>query len=67
MIDPLPAFREADHGQLFLRNSAISFDPVHPSIAGHHLLEQVIFRALNQIGLPKPPPSCGKMAPTGGE
>ncbi len=63
MIDPLTAFREADHGQLYLRNSAITFDPVHPSVAGHRLLEQVIFRALKQIGLPKPPASCGETAP----
>ncbi len=66
MVDPMPAFRQADHGQLFLRNSAITFDPVHPSIAGHHLLEQVIFRALNQIGLPQPPASCSKTAPAAG-
>ncbi len=60
LIDPLPDFRLADRGQLFLRNRAITFDQVHPSVEGHHLLADVIFRSLGKAALPSPPTSCEK-------
>jgi hypothetical protein len=59
LIDPLPDFRLADRGQLFLRNRAITFDPVHPSVDGHHLLADVIFRSLGKAAV-LPPVSCDK-------
>ena len=46
VLDLLPALRAGDNGQLFLRNRSISFDPVHPSPAGHRLAGDAIDRFL---------------------
>lgn len=50
VLDLLPAMQKADHGQLFLRNRSITFDPVHPSPAGHQLAGDEITRFLNETG-----------------
>jgi lysophospholipase L1-like esterase len=42
VLDLLPAFRQTDHNQLFLRNRSLSFDPVHPSSLGHRLAGEKI-------------------------
>lgn len=49
MIDLLPAFRDSARNDLFLRNVAISFDPVHPSVAGDQIAANEIFKGIAGI------------------
>jgi lysophospholipase L1-like esterase len=46
VIDLLPAFQAAP-GTMYLRNRSISFDPVHPSVLGHHMAAQQMFQFLS--------------------
>jgi len=55
VLDLLPAMQRADHGQLFLRNRSITFDPVHPSPIGHELAGEEITRFLSAtVAVPAP-------------
>jgi lysophospholipase L1-like esterase len=45
-VDLLPAFRKQQADKLYLRNKAISHDPVHPSPFGHRVAGQAIYREL---------------------
>lgn len=49
MIDLLPAFRDSARNGLFLRNVSISFDPVHPSVAGDQIAADAIFKGIAGI------------------
>lgn len=49
MIDLLPAFRDSARNDLFLRNVSISFDPVHPSVAGDQIAANEIFKGIDGI------------------
>lgn len=49
MIDLLPAFRDSARNDLFLRNVSISFDPVHPSVAGDQIAAGAIFKGIAGI------------------
>jgi lysophospholipase L1-like esterase len=46
-VDLLPAFRAEQADKLYLRNKAISHDPVHPSPFGHRIAGQDIYRQLS--------------------
>lgn len=46
VIDLLPAFRAAADRPLYLRNRAITFDPVHPSPLGHAVAAAALHEAL---------------------
>lgn len=48
--DLLPAFR-AGQGTLFLRNRAITYDPVHPSPQGHRLAGEAVQKFVLASGL----------------
>lgn len=45
-VDLLPAYRAEQADKLFLRNKAISHDPVHPSPFGHRIAGQAIYQQL---------------------
>jgi|HubBroStandDraft_1064217.scaffolds.fasta_scaffold43258_2 lysophospholipase L1-like esterase len=49
IIDLLPAFRDSARNDLFLRNVSISFDPVHPSVAGDQIAANEIFKGIAGI------------------
>lgn len=46
MVDLLPAFQDSASNSLFLRNVSISFDSVHPSVAGDQIAAGAISKAL---------------------
>jgi lysophospholipase L1-like esterase len=46
VVDLLPAFRAAGSQETFLRNGAITYDPVHPSVAGHRVAADALYDAL---------------------
>jgi lysophospholipase L1-like esterase len=48
VLDLLPAFRAASESVLFLRNRSMTADPVHPSVTGHRLAAQALYRFLQQ-------------------
>ena len=55
VVDLLPAFQSANHHELFLRNRAITYDPVHPSPFGHQLAGDEVYRILTANGFLLPP------------
>jgi lysophospholipase L1-like esterase len=50
IIDLLPTFQAAGEQELFLRNRSITYDPVHPSVLGHRLAGEEIYRVLTANG-----------------
>ena len=46
LVDLLPAYRAQASAELYLRNSMIRSDPVHPSVKGHQIAADEIFRVL---------------------
>ena len=50
VIDLLPAFQAAADRDLFLRNRSITYDPVHPSVLGHRIAGEEIYRVLTANG-----------------
>ena len=51
VIDLLPALRAAGGTDLYLRNGAVRFDPVHFSPRGHRIVGEAIHRALIELHL----------------
>jgi hypothetical protein len=49
MVDLLLALRGSARNDLFLRNVSISFDPVHPSVAGDQIAANEIFKGIAGI------------------
>ena len=58
VIDLLPAFRRAGDEPLYLRNRAISFDPVHPSPHGHRVAAAALSEALGPALVRGGPPAA---------
>jgi lysophospholipase L1-like esterase len=48
VVDLLPTYRTHSPEELYLRNSMIPADPSHPSVKGHQIAADEIFRALKQ-------------------
>jgi lysophospholipase L1-like esterase len=57
VIDLLPALRAAGGADLYLRNGAIRFDPVHFSPRGHRIVGEAIHRELGERRLLKDRPA----------
>ncbi len=57
-VDLLPVFR-AGQGALFLRNRAITYDPVHPSPEGHRLLGMAVQKLVLGSRLARPHTNTG--------
>jgi lysophospholipase L1-like esterase len=56
-IDLLSAFRTQDPSQLYLRNKAVSLDPVHPSILGNQIAGMdMVHSVTNQLPAQSPAP-----------
>ncbi len=51
VADLLPALRASNHGNLFLRDKAITYDPAHPSSLGHRIVADELYRQLTSSGL----------------
>jgi lysophospholipase L1-like esterase len=47
LVDLLPAYRSFNPKEIYLRNRMIPSDPVHPSVKGHQIAAEEIFRATN--------------------
>jgi hypothetical protein len=47
VVDLLPAFRAAADQPLYLRNRAITYDPVHPNPLGHRVAGAALHQALS--------------------
>ncbi len=64
VVDLLPAFRAAADQAIFLRNGAITYDPVHPSVAGHRVAAEALHQALTSTVLRAvtPPGGGGRLA-----
>jgi lysophospholipase L1-like esterase len=59
VVDLLPAFRAAADETIFLRNGAITYDPVHPSVAGHRVAAEALHQALMSTVLRTATPDGG--------
>jgi hypothetical protein len=49
IVDLLPVYRGKPAEKLFLRNKSISADPVHPSVFGHRVAGEAIYRTLSPL------------------
>lgn len=49
IVDLLPLYRSEPAEKLYLRNKSISADPVHPSVYGHRLAGEEMFRVLGPL------------------
>jgi lysophospholipase L1-like esterase len=60
VVDLLPAFRAAGDEPTFLRNGAITYDPVHPSVVGHRVAAAALDEALTSTLLRPATPNDGR-------
>jgi hypothetical protein len=49
IVDLLPVFRGEQAEKLYLRNKSISADPVHPSVYGHQVAGEEMYRVLGPL------------------